>query len=587
MNKRNVSHRQELQLSNGMYIFLLADAIIYCLIAHQCADAALLAHDGLFSRAAGVAIITLCVTALLGLERRHLIVSKTVTVKLIEGNQPPPERKSHAPLIFATLNVALLLCVFVWLPLKQVATPVHKGVTYLFLPLEWHKFLRNYVLLWRLTPGGVVAFALAFALAVRLRLMSRRVRFWLAAAIFCAFFLLVMQSLAVVNFDAKKNLSFFFYPLLAAAPAAVFGKPRLFCRLAAAGGAFALVGMFYIGLVPLKFAFGDAVAKAPYIEKVFDPRNSDSDIAPMFFREMTVDPDGRFLYISYGPTSGIVKIDIRRKRLDSIIHIPGMMRFLWDGGGNDTGQIAGLDWLHADLHIFDKKPFRLSRTVDLLATDPTPSPFDFDIDTARGRMYIVNYELSGITTYTWPGMKKAARSDFKKQGITPMDSGGQRIALDRARNKIYAVAGWTDWRQNYLILTINPDTLAIENKLQLPTAGLELSYCEQTGKLYSVDFYGNTLYEIEVPNLKVTRTLNVPLSSRNVVCDPKRDAIYATGYADGMFAALDYATGKTLARFAVGAKPSSMALLPEKGLLFIGSGAGILKIDVEKMLKSK
>jgi len=50
-------------------------------------------------------------------------------------------------------------------------------------------------------------------------------------------------------------------------------------------------------------------------------------------------------------------------------------------------------------------------------------------------MFVVNYELSGITKYSWPGMKKTARSDFKQQGITPMESGGQRIVYDPVRTR--------------------------------------------------------------------------------------------------------------------------------------------------------
>jgi hypothetical protein len=71
------------------------------------------------------------------------------------------------------------------------------------------------------------------------------------------------------------------------------------------------------------------------------------------------------------------------------------------------------------------------------------------------------------------------------------------------------------------------------------------------------------------------------------MCDPVRDVVYATGYADGMLDAIDYKTGKTLASMCVGPKPSSMGLSPERGELFIGSGAGVLKVDVAKWLAKR
>jgi len=399
---------------------------------------------------------------------------------------------------------------------------------------------------------------------------------------FALFLLLSIKSLAVVNYDTEKNLSFFFYPFLFMCVAGMTGWPRLFARTVAAGTAFALIGMFYVGMLPVKFMLGSGVDEKPYLKKVYEPSKETNDIAPMFFREMKADPDGRYIYISYGPTSGIAKIDTRRGRVDTLIHVPGMMRFLWDDG-DPRGELLGLDWLHADMHFFKKTPFEKVRTVDLLKTDPTPSPFDFEVDTRRGRIYIVNYELSGITTYSYPGMEKIARSDFIEQGVTRLKSGGQRIVYDPSADKIYALVGWVHWMQDYYILRIDPGTLKVEKSIRLPTAGLELSFCAAAHSLFSVDFYGRTLYEIEVPSMKLKRTVLGPVGSRNVVCDMTRGNIYATGYADGMMSVIDYRSGRTKTSFGVGPKPSSMALLEDRGELFIGSGAGILKVDLGRL----
>jgi len=147
-----------------------------------------------------------------------------------------------------------------------------------------------------------------------------------------------------------------------------------------------------------------------------------------------------------------------------------------------------------------------------------------------------------------------------------------------------------DWDQNYAILTINPETLAIEDKLILRRRGLSLR-CASAGiraRCFRWIFTAarSTNSKPRAPEVKREIT-GVPLSSRNVMCDPVRDKIYVAGYADGMLSVIDYKTGATDASFCVGPKPSSMALLAARGELFIGSGAGVLMVKLDELLKSK
>jgi hypothetical protein len=66
--------------------------------------------------------------------------------------------------------------------------------------------------------------------------------------------------------------------------------------------------------------------------------------------------------------------------------------------------------------------------------------------------------------------------------------------------------------------------------------------------------------------------------------DRARGLIYAASKVAGELLVIDYATGKTLARAPIGARPGALAYEKENDLLFVASKLGIIQIEVPTFL---
>ena len=80
-------------------------------------------------------------------------------------------------------------------------------------------------------------------------------------------------------------------------------------------------------------------------------------------RELVLSPDRRFLYTIFGPSSGIVRIDLEQDDVH-VLTVHGLSRYLWPDFENN--EIVTVDWDVGDFLVFSADPFARARRVNLL-----------------------------------------------------------------------------------------------------------------------------------------------------------------------------------------------------------------------------
>ena len=568
MKRTDHKQKKEFTASPRYALFLMADAVAFCVIFFKGVEAALFISEGVYSPALGLLYAAFWTLALLGLA--------LVNARFYPGWSDLRKRI----MIIAEVVIYIFILIGAW---KFAATPPRKNFDTLWIANQWQMLPDNFSLMGiRLSPGWFALEILAAAALIFL-LGAKRMR-WLTFLILAALALVVWRQIEQIPYGDKfiNYLVVFVVPVILAALAAAVLKQRLFARTIAGCVLLLLVFWTYAGLIP-RFPpseFGERHG----VTRIYPAYGKQPDFPINFMRDIELDKQLNAVFTTYGPACGAVRIDLDTGRA-RVIERFGLIRFL--RMNQDDNYLYGTNWDYTEMVTFTRQPFKRLGSQDLFKGEVVVI-WDHLVD---GKYHFVGTtEYAGLARYVRnkPGgpMKRNAFLNFHKMGLMKFKSGAFGIARDPATRRIYIEAGMIDTSDRYLALAVNPNTMKIENKNILPEGGLEITYVPEHDALIAAAFFSNNLYELDGRTLAIRRTFKGPLNSRNIVYDPSRDLLYALGFLEGTLYVIRYRDMKTLLRVPVGNRANALALWPEKDVLLVGSSEGLFKVKLSALLSS-
>lgn len=546
--------------SSSAAAYYITDAVVFILIIFQGVQNNLLWREGLYSPVKAVFLNALMLCGIFILHGAHSRFGR---------GKPRRAGAIIDILVFFALTVPPALLTFI--------TPQKGKPDFAWLPLEWHKLPENVVLLAKITPGVYAAELAAAALLIYF--VSGRKTLILARIASIVLFITVFRQLFTLS--KESNLVFYFFqyasmPMFAAA-AAILNKPRVFSRALMAATFTTLLLWQYIGAAPVN-PRPDAMPDAS-ISVIYPQRGVKPGFPLVFFRDFYVDSKRNTLYTAYGPTSGLVRIDLSNGAVKIAPTHAGLVRYLWTRDNLDV--IYAIDWIRCDLLVLKKAEFTYSRR-SIYRTDAS---IPLSLEIVGDKLYITTTELPGLTEYDLETMKITRRLNLMP--YTKFRSGVWRMAYDKRRDALFIEAGYTDLRGRNTLLRVDRKSLKVDGSAEVPAGGLELLVMPKKRRIVSASFFTTSLWEFDMDSMRFIRRIEGPINCRNMAYDDRRDLIYASSFLGGDLRAIRYSDGKTLRAIKLGNKASSLFLSPDAGRssLYLGNSWGVLKVDLEKFLR--
>lgn len=549
MAKKNINLQQ-------LFYFLILEAIVYVVVLYKSLEFSLLILDKVISGFWYYLFIILGFALILVL---NVIYSKLLNLKLIK---------------YLIIEIFFLAIIF-YFPNHLYLVPPSKGMTSVWLPLEWHKLYKNFILMSQITPsfflGGVIAFVV-----FNWQIINNKKKYLNLTLL--GFSLAVTYTLFFIT---KKKAGIYFVafnlPILFCLLAAKFSFYRMFARTYLVSFLGFMIFGHYTGLLPL-YAKND-LKNLKGVEKIY-PLNKKPDFPLIFMREFYVDINKKFLFTSYGPASGVIKINLQNGKAE-VLEIEGLVRYLYSQ--ENINKLYALDWDVGDFLVFQKYPFALINKINIL-TPKLIAPWDFAF--YKNKMYVTFHEYASLVEYQLSPFKKLRTIDFKEKKFTKFTGGGLRCLIDEKNKKIFAEIGMIDLSNKFLLLKVDLKNFKVEKKATIPEGGLALLFLKNKKSILTTSFFSNKFYEFNSQTLKLKRTFKGPLNCRNIVYDKKRDYLYATSFLGGEFYVLGYSNGKVIKKVKVGKKAESLFFDNKNDVVYLGSSVGIYKINLKEFLKN-
>ncbi len=303
-----------------------------------------------------------------------------------------------------------------------------------------------------------------------------------------------------------------------------------------------------------------------------------------FLRKMIADKQN--LYVLYGPTCGMYAIDRQTGRLNDLF-IPGLMRDVTLSPNAEN--LWCLNWYFGDFIAVKRNPFHLicrQNLFDFGITTPYQLIFDDDRIFISNVTHPIVAQLSLQNPDNPCSLQLEKTIDFYENGFTRFTDGAYGLHFDKQRNRLYTIVGFMEDRFVSALVEIDPDTFTVTRNVWL-TAGNPLFPLSDRPHALIPSYYTDEVHEVSLDSMKIIRTLHVVANLVTMEYDEKRGLIYGVSRASGLLAVIDYTSGNTLKKLFVGPKPEAMVLDRATDHLFIGSGLGIISIDLKKFLTAK
>lgn len=541
-------------------LWLLADACVFGLTLYKGIEYTLLYADNVI----GVARLALWLAGVFGV----MAALRAGWVRRFGGR------------IFPSLIIEIAACGAFMYALFALSGVQRKTQSFTWLALEWHKLLDNHWLLVRITPW--FALLLAAAAAGSIWLVAARRRAWLLIALASTIALTMHQCLIM----AKKGtlgiyIVMYVMPLVAAALAGAFRQQRAAARAIVLAAASLILLWHYIGWAPVTLDTG--FARMSGVEKIYPRQGREPEFPLGFFRDFQVDDAQRYLFTAYGPTSGMIRLDLKTGGLKIIKTTDELVRYI--DLVPERREFFALDWMSQDMLTMSMDTMKILRRENVCFDKKQMYVPLFFMD--RGdRMYATYSERPGVAEYALRPLRLRRSINFRRSGLTRFRSGVWKAAIDPKRDKLFVELGMTDLRDRFLIARIDLKTFKVDGTAELPEGGLELTAIPEKRRIIATSFFSDKLYEFDMDTMKQTRVLRGPVSCRNLVYDSRRNLLIGTGFLNGDFRIIDFQTERTLVRARVGNKAASLFLTPGGDTLYLGSARGIFRVDMERFLES-
>lgn len=549
--------------AGAVLLFYLIDACLFASIIFQGVQNNLLWREGLYGAAAAVGLHALCIALLAALHAGHLRFAPA---------QPKRKRRFNGFI----LELAVYIFFSVPLTLFTFVVPNKGKPDFAWLPLEWHKLPQNVVLLAKITP---VLFAVEIVVFILLAyLFCAKGKRLLPAIVSGLVFAVVFVQLFTLS--KESNLIFYFCQYaaipLAMFMAALLNRPRMFTRAAFASALVVLLYWQYIGVAP----WNPRPAQMPdkSVSVIYPRAGAKPDFPLVFFRDFYVDSKRNMLFTAYGPTSGLVRLDLSTGEVKIIPTPTGLVRYIWTS--DDIPTVYAIDWIKSDLMVIDKDTFTEKR-YDIYRRDAS---IPFSLAVAGGKLYITSTEPPGLTEYDLHNFQPTRTLDL--QPYTRFHSGVWRMTYDPGADKLFIEIGYTGLNNENKLLRVDRKTMAVDGVAEIPAGGLEMLLIPSLRRVITASFFTTSLWEFDMDTMKFVRRIEGPINCRNMAYDEKRGLIYATSFLGGTLHAIRYSDGKTIKKLRLGNKASSLFLSPDPGhkTLYLGNSWGVLKMDLDSFV---
>jgi hypothetical protein len=481
------------------------------------------------------------------------------------------------PVIQALLDVTVALLCFVVFP----ALFIRGGLVAEFstenrwIATEWDRIPKTLFAIaqssWYQFPFTVALFALLATLR-----SIRGLRWVVRGALLGLFSLVLVLDYRAGGYSQDLLMPHFALPILLMLAASFVRFGPWFVRIAAANVVVLTLVLFYFGASPLPFLQREP---DPKLFTLLFPRETLHHEALFYGRDGWVDREGRVLFQTYGPASGMARIDLVAGQFGADpISYHGTIRYFWTddrqpwlfGGNNQTGELL----------VFAKDPFALIRKVPLGPPDSPRIAYSLVADPALNRLYVAFENPIGVGVYDLTTLERIGGIGFRESGLTDLATGTIRIALDPASQKLFVSFGAVDLANHYRIVRIDPKTLEVEDQLVFEYTGDNFILAPSINRAFDAVFDHGRIREIELfPKLRFVRNIDGPLCSRSMAFDARRGYLYATSFVTGEFLVIDAVRGSTLFRTFVGNKAWNVFFHAALDRVYVSGARGVYLFD--------
>ena len=367
---------------------------------------------------------------------------------------------------------------------------------------------------------------------------------------------------------------------------------RLAFRVAPIMLHFLLVGLNYTGFLPVNspldlVPFADSgaayVEAIPGASRIYTPTAEEKTRSFIFPRKIfTTD---RQVIFSYGPmgASGILTIDLTTRSVKKV-RFEGLVRDLQPAPDNE--HIWGTNWQMATFLSFPKNALD-QRTSVKLAPFQINTPWSFAC--INDKVYISNVTFPILAAFAVEQDRAELTLiptnsiNYFQEGYTAFTDGAFGIFVDPARNRIYNLVGMVGGKYQIALVELDLTTFKILREIRLP-AGTTIVPVQGKDTVLLPSYFYRKIYEVSLADMSLVRAIDSEPTIFRLEHDPKRNLLYATSRTTGRLVVIDYPTGQTKKRVAVGANPEALFFDREDDSLYIGSQAGILRIFLPTFL---
>lgn len=300
-----------------------------------------------------------------------------------------------------------------------------------------------------------------------------------------------------------------------------------------------------------------------------------------FPRTISMDERRGKVYAGYGSTF-FSNIQMPPTLLEYDLHLRAV-RYLVTGGQMrdfatrpDEDRIYLTCWGCKDILEVDKREFQVSRRIDI------DSGRYADVWEPMGTYYLRETETLFIANSQDPMLIKfdlrkdrvVGVIDLKENGMVDRGGGFWNLQYSYRSKKLYLLP----MPARTSVIEIDPVRFEITRHAGLPDWGSALALDDDRGFLYVQEFFGRTIWEMNMDDFTVTGRFRSPLHSRQIAVDGRHDRLYALGWASGNLVAIDRKTGEWVSEIWVGNKPHGLRLTDEHA--YVLSTLGLIRLPL-------
>jgi hypothetical protein len=377
-------------------------------------------------------------------------------------------------------------------------------------------------------------------------------------------------------------------PLAFICVAALAKRPRLAFRTTPLALGTLLMGLSYVGALPVNSLadlspWGDpaaALERIPGASLVYRPTAAEARTDFRFSRRMA--RVGGNLALAAGPMghTRLFTVDDRTGEKRRDVLFKGLVRDMMNGP--DGTELWVTDWEYAGLGALDPTTLEVKCRKSLDA-DQIRTPWN--MTAAGGRIYMTTVTYPVLAEFAVPpdgDICKASltrKINFYEAGLTPFTDGAFAVDVDPARGTILVTIGMTEGRYMLDLIEIGLDDFRVRRTLRFPS-GVRILPIPGTRRILLPAYYASRIFEVDLDQWRVTRTIPSAPNIYQMAYDQSRRMIYASSRSAGTLQAIDYGDGRIVRSDFIGNKAEAM--LYEGDRLFIATRWGIVGIDLNK-----